>query len=357
MAEISYPFAEANDTGGSQMVSQVQWQAMAGMWGGDRVDFALTSESYSGASLPFSSRVINGRTVEIQPGRAWVGGFYYQLTAAATVTIEANPTDKARKDTIVLRADVVKGSVNLAAVKGQPSASPIAPQPQRNPGQVWEMVLYEVDVPPKDGAITPSGQAPFKMPPPVSTPWNTRSASTFQQVGTFLYDLDNNGGDTQYEAFVGRDGYVVTRHFGKSRPYTPSLVNARSVPSSGVTLAGRWRWVAPGVVYFSVNISNATSKPIENTGGSAALGFKLPQTADGSTGQVFTGLLQNLDYNSNMPNFMDVQGYCFKGNGAQHVTMFVPNLSSLKEGLDTLRVIPAKSEIIFSGMYEARVFG
>ncbi|MFF9481388.1 hypothetical protein [Streptomyces sp. NPDC014733] len=357
MAEISYPFAETNESGGSQMVSQVQWQAMASMWGGDRVDFTLASESYSGSVLPFASRVINGRAVEVKPGRAWVGGFYYQLTAAATVTIEANPTDKARKDTIVLRADVVKGSVNLAAVKGQPSASPIAPQPQRNAGQVWEMVLYEVDVPAKDGAISPVSRMPFKMPPAISTPWNTRASGTFQQVGTFLYDLDNNGGDTQYEAFNGRDGYVITRHFGKSRPYTPSLVNAKSVPSSGLTLTGRWRWVAPNVVYFSVNINNTTTKPIENTGGTTALGFKLPQTANGDTGQIFTGFLRNPNYNSGLPNFMDIQGYCFKGNGAQHVTMYVPNVASLKEGLDTLRVIPAKSEIAFSGMYEANIFG
>ncbi|QUI30688.1 hypothetical protein H9W91_07315 [Streptomyces alfalfae] len=353
MAEISYPFAQSNDSGGTEMVSQVQWQAMAGMWGGDRVDFTLTSESYSAGTLPFGFKVINGRSVEVSPGKAWVGGFYYQLTASTTVDIEPNPTDKARKDTIVLRADMPKGSVNLAAVKGQPSASPIAPQPQRSAGQQWEMVLYEVTVPAKNGAIALNWRGPYKMPPAVTLPWNVLPAADFLPVGTLMYDMDNNGGDTQYEAFKGRDGYVVTRHFGKSRTYTPSLVNAASAPS-GVTRTGRWRWIAPNTVYFSVNITNTTKKPVNNSGSStSAIGFTLPQTANGATGQVFTGLLRNPDYNSKLPNFMDIQGYCFKGNGQSHVTMYLPNTGSLKEGLDTFRVIPANSELIFSGIYES----
>ncbi|MBF6056642.1 hypothetical protein GO002_33050, partial [Streptomyces eurocidicus] len=197
MAETSYPFSQSSKTGGTEMVSEAQWQAMAAMWGGDRVDFRLTSESYASGALPFSASVINSRTIEVKPGSAFVGGFYYQLTASTTLAVDPNPTDKARKDTLILRADVVQGSVNLGVIKGQPSASPIAPLPKRIPGQQWEMVLYEVDVPAKDGSPQLSLRAPFDMPPAVSTPWNTRPAADFLPVGSFLYDLDNNGGDSQ----------------------------------------------------------------------------------------------------------------------------------------------------------------
>ncbi|MGW2596966.1 hypothetical protein [Streptomyces klenkii] len=264
MAEISYPFSRSTPAGGTEIVSEVQWQAMAGMWGGDRVDFRLTSESYASGALPFSAAVINGRTIEVQPGRAWVGGFYYQLTASTLLTVEPNPTDKARKDTVVVRADVVQGSVNVAVVKGQPSASPIAPQPRRAPGQQWEMVLYEVDVPAKDGAPQLSLRAPFDMPSAVGTPWNTWPAADFLPVGTFLYDLDNNGGDSQNEMFRGRDGTIITRHLGKSRTYAPGLANAVNVPSNGMVYKGRWRWAAPNLVYYSISIENTTTTNIRN---------------------------------------------------------------------------------------------
>ncbi|MFE0773919.1 hypothetical protein [Streptomyces sp. NPDC058861] len=355
MAEVSYPFTQANASGGTDLVSQVQWQAMAGMWGGDRVDYTLTSESYAAGVLPFYARVINGRTVELSPGRAWVGGFYYQLTAATTVNIEANPTDKARKDTIVVRADLVKGSLNLVAVKGQPSASPIAPQPQRNPGQVWEMVLYEVDVPAKDGAISPSWRGVYKLPPAVSVPWNARLAADFAPVGTFLYDMDNNGGDTQYEAFVGRDGYVISRHFGKSRTYTPKLVNMSGLPATGISYTGRWRYIAPNMVFFSVLIENKSGRDFATTN-ATALGITLPVTANGVTGQILSGFLRNPSYGMDHPNLMDLTAYIFPGKNAANIGLYSPNRSTTREGLDNHRVFPAGSAIQVSGTYESNSF-
>lgn len=357
MAEISYPFTADSAGGGQQMVSQAQWHHMASMWGGDRIDFTLTSDSYASGILPFSAAVINGRTVEIQPGRAWVGGFYYQLTSSTTLAIEPNPTDKARKDTIVLRADVVGGSVNLVAVKGQPSASPIAPLPQRNPGVVWEMVLYEVDVPAQDGAVAPNLRAPFKTPPAVALPWNVRNAADFLPVGSFLYDMDNNGGDSQFEAWKGRDGYVVARHFGKSRTYLPVLTGAASVPPSAMLQSGRWRWIAPGVVYFSVHLENRTTGNINVASGGNTIGFTLPHSAIAATGQVFSGFLRNPEENGSYPNSADVKGMVFEGSSRTTVSMYIPSPSNPAQGLDSMVRFPARSHIYFSGIYEADVFG
>ncbi|MGW9170160.1 hypothetical protein [Streptomyces decoyicus] len=355
MAEVSYPYAESNASGGTPAISEAQWQAMAAMWGGDRVDFRLTSDSYAANSLPFSATVINGRSVELTPGRAIVGGFYYQLTANLTVTIEANPTTKARKDTIVIRTDIPTGSTNVKVVKGQPSNSPVAPQPQRSAGQQWEMVLYEINVPALNGTIQPSNRMPFDMGPRVGAPWNAQATADFLPVGTFVYDLDSNGGDSQHESFVGRDGYVVARHFGKSRTYTPSLMNVSSQPSSGVSYKGRWRYTAPNMVFFSAIVDNTSSTDIKSISGSA-LGFVLPQAACGQTGQVISGHLRNPEKKGGLPNFCSVQGLCWQGQGASYATLFVPSDSTLKEGLDLLTVIPGKSQLYITATYEANVF-
>ncbi|PNE29778.1 hypothetical protein AF335_33015 [Streptomyces eurocidicus] len=337
------------------MVSEAQWQAMAAMWGGDRVDFRLTSESYASGALPFSASVINSRTIEVKPGSAFVGGFYYQLTASTTLAVDPNPTDKARKDTLILRADVVQGSVNLGVIKGQPSASPIAPLPKRIPGQQWEMVLYEVDVPAKDGSPQLSLRAPFDMPPAVSTPWNTRPAADFLPVGSFLYDLDNNGGDSQNEMFKGRDGTLITRHLGKSRTYAPGLANAVNVPSKGMVYKGRWRWAAPNLVYYSVSIENTTTTNIRNRP-DVPIAFELPQQANGVTGQILTGHMRNMDYRGAMANLIPLQAMCWPGNGSTHASIYYPNSQTVAEGLDVLRTFPGRSTVFFSGIYEANVF-
>ncbi|WP_406153567.1 hypothetical protein OH797_31855 [Streptomyces anulatus] len=353
MAETSYPFSAANGSGGTAMVSQTQWQKMGHLWGGDRVDFRLTATTYSSTALPFAVRVVNARDIEVKPGRAWVGGFFYELDAAKTVPVDPNLTDKARIDTVVLRADVPKGSVNLAVVKGQPSASPIAPQPQRNLGQQWEMVLYEVSVPANNGAISAASRLTFDMPPAVSTPWNTRDSASYVERGSFLYDMDTNGGDTQYEAFVGRDGYVITRHFGKSRTYTPSLVQSTSQPGSR---SGRWRWIAPNMVWFTATFSTTTTSEIKTSGNNWQLGFTLPTPANGGSAQILSGVLQNPDVRSNLPNFIDIKTVLPQGNSSSNAYLYFPNSSNLKQGLDGLRVFPGKSKLMVSGVYETDVF-
>ncbi|MFE5542769.1 hypothetical protein ACFQ71_03005 [Streptomyces sp. NPDC056534] len=356
MAEVSYPFAQANASGGSAILSQDQWQKMARMWGGDRVDFRLTSTTYDDASLPFSSRVINNRQIEIQPGRAWVGGFFYELTSSFVVNIESNPLDKIRKDTVVLRADFTKGSVNLAVVKGQPSASPIPPQPVRTIGGLWDMTLIEVNVPAKDGAITLSTRQQFDMPPSVGTPWNTRSTADYVQNGTFLYDLDVNNTDGQHEAFKGRDGYVTTRHFGKSLDYTPNLLGVSSQNIPGQYREGRWRYTAPGMAFFSAKIHNSLSTAITRKQGEWRLGITLPTPAHGGTGQTLYGYVVNPGLHG-LPNYFSVTGVVMEGAASSNLYFMIPSLTTLREGLDGMWTLPSKATLYISGTYETNAFG
>ncbi|MDQ8703304.1 hypothetical protein RCO28_12510 [Streptomyces sp. LHD-70] len=351
MAEKSFPFGEANASGGQTAVSQLDWQDMAKLWGGDRVDFKLTNYSYQGGALPFSARVVNARTIEIKPGSAWVGGFYYQLDSILTLDIESNPTENPRRDTIVVRVDLAKGSANLAAVKGQPSKAPIAPRPQRIAGRTWEMVLIEVLVPAKDGALVLTGVAPYDMPASVSSPWNTRQTADYHPMGTFSYDLDSNGTDTQYEAFNGRDGYMVTRHLGKARSYTPKLVNTGKLPS-GVQYRGLWRWIAPNSVWFSIDINNTSNTDIKQSG-SGPISFTLPQNPSSDIGHAFSGYMLNSGYDAGLPNFVSLTGMSWSGNKTNVAKILYPSPKKLHEGLDYLLVFPRKSSIVLTGVYEA----
>ncbi|MGV9693322.1 hypothetical protein ACWDUX_29930 [Streptomyces sp. NPDC003444] len=356
MAEVSYPFAQANASGGSAILSQDQWQKMARMWGGDRIDFRLTSTTYSDASLPFSSRVINNRQIEIQPGRAWVGGFFYELTSSFVVNIESNPLDKIRKDTIVLRTDFTKGSANIVVVKGQPSASPVPPQPVRTIGGLWDMVLHEVTAPAKDGAITLNTRQQFDMPPSIAAPWNARSTADYVQPGTLIYDLDVNTTDGQYEAFKGRDGYVTTRHLGKSLAYTPNLLGVASQSIPAQYREGRWRYIAPGMVFFSVKILNSLSTAVTRKAGEWRLGITLPTPAHGATGQTFSGHVVNPGLHG-LPNYFSVSGTTLEGAASSNMYFLTPNPATPKEGLDGMWTLPSKATLHISGVYEANSFG
>ncbi|MGW2919529.1 hypothetical protein ACWDBF_16945 [Streptomyces angustmyceticus] len=354
MAEISYPFNADNANGGTSVVSQTQWQAMAAMWGGDRVDFQLTATTYGDTSLPFYARVVNGRSVEVNAGKAWVGGFYYQNTGLKTVTIASNPSTKPRKDLIVLQADMAKSAVNVTVVKGTASATPLAPQPRRQPGGLWEMPLYEVTAAALDASVTIVGRMPFDTPTPVAFPWNAADGAAALPRGSFIYDMDNNGGDSQYEGFSGRDGYVITRHLGKSKNFTPSLVNGGSVS----VREGRWRMVGPNTVWFSAFIQNTSGTDTKLDTGAWTYGLTLPVPANGKTGQIITGHLDNnaSNGNKNWPNFMEIVGKVNRGSNSQTMWLYWPSPAGAKGGLDGVSTIPRHAFITFSGVYEAASF-
>ncbi|WP_055523448.1 hypothetical protein [Streptomyces graminilatus] len=355
--EISYPFTADSAGGGSQMVTQAQWQYMSRQFAKDRVDYRLSAASLVASDLPFYAQVVNGTTVSIAPGRALVGGFYYQLTATNTVTIAGNTGALPRIDLIVLRANLTAGAVNLAVVQGQAAASPKVPVLTKTYGATWEMPLHQVSVPANSGAMGVINVMPFDTAEHVAVPWNVTAASALQSVGTFVYDMDNNTSDTQTEYFVGRDALAVTRDLGQGRTYTPSLVNVNDgLPSANRT--GRWRWIAPGVVYFSLSIVN----DYEDRGivriGSGAIGISLPQPAASATGQFLGGWISNPQRGGNMPNTIDISAHINKSSTAQTVAwLYYPSTSNLAEGQDWLPAIPLRSTVTISGVYETNTFG
>lgn len=349
MAEISYPFNADNADGGRAIVSQTQWQSMAHMWGGDRVDYTLTAAAYDSGDLPFSGRVVNGRSVEVKPGKAWVGGFYYQLTATKSVTIDTNPGTKARKDLVVIRADMAQSAVNLAVLKGTAGASPVAPMPRRVVGGLWELALFEVDVAAQDASVTISSRMSFNTPPTIATPWNTEATAALLPRGSMVFDLDVNGAGSQYEAFNARDGYVVTRDLGPTRTYTPNCANINN-PS---TRQGRWRYIAPKMVWFSAVVRNPSGSDLKLHQGQWTIGITLPTPANGRTGQILTGHLFNNDQGSpDMPNFVGLIAKINAGSDTSTVWLYQQSKWTAGDGLDGVDFLPRRGDITISGVYE-----
>ncbi|MFI5865845.1 hypothetical protein [Streptomyces sp. NPDC051546] len=350
MAEISYPFNADNADGGRAIVSQTQWQSMAHMWGGDRIDYTLTAASYDGSDLPFGGRVVNGRSVEVRPGKAWVGGFYYQLTSTKSVTIDANPDSKARKDLVVIQADMSQSSVNLAVVKGTAGSTPLPPQPRRVNGGLWQMPLFEVDVAARDASVTISSRMSFNMPQTIATAWNTQSTAALMPRGTMVYDLDVNGTGSQYEAFNSRNGYVVTRDLGPTRTYTPSVANI----NQPAVRQGRWRYIAPKTVWFTSYLQNTSGSDLKLHQGQWTFGFTLPVPANGRIGQVLTAHMYNNNSGSPaMPNFVHLTAKINRGSDSSTAWFYQQSKFSPGDGMDGVALLPRRGDITISGVYEA----
>lgn len=354
MAEISYPFDAENSSGGSPVVSQTQWQAMALQWGHDHIDFPLANTGYTGNQLPFVLGA-NGRTLTIGAGSASVGGFYYQLSGSATFTIAANSTGQGRIDLIVLRADMSKSAVNMAVVQGTPAATPVEPKPVRRSGGIWEMPLYAVTVPANNGSLTTSRRGPYPLPGHVAFPWDAGGAVTPLPRGAFAIDLDNDVTGTQAEAFVGRDSdYVWTRDFTKSRTYTPNLLNVSGTLPAG-NRKGRWRWIAPNTYWFSITVVNDyEDRGIAVSGSNWRVGVSLPITANSKAAQTVHGLVSNPYESGGLPNLIAVTA--ITQPGASGLYLQYPSPFSLASGLDGLSVFPARSTFSISGVLEANQF-
>lgn len=355
MAEISYPFnADNATTGAAKAVSESQWQNMAHMWGGDRVDYALGFGSESTLSLPFPYKVINNTTVQIGAGKAWCGGFYYELTAPMNVTVTANAATTGRIDLVVIRVDMAKPAVNLAVRKGVNGATPIAPRPVRQAGGVWELPIYEVTVPANNGTIALASRAPYPTPPSVGFPWNASPSADLMPAGTISYDMDNNQDGIRTERYTDRTGVVATRSMGPMSSYTPSLLLDSNLPTLGITYTGRWRWIAPNTVSFNLYIHNARNDMSSDNG--VAYGIRLPVPASTTIRQVFNGVLNNAANMGGYPTFTTLTGFSGSGAASSYFSVYLPSPTNPAGGLDNFRTFPSRSSIYFSGTYEANIF-
>lgn len=352
MPELSFPFDADNANGGSQVVSQTQWQQMSSLWTSDRVDFPIVGNTYTNSGLPFPYTISN-RTITFGAGSAWVGGFYYKLSGTLDFTIAANSTSQVRIDLVVLRADMATSSVKMAVVSGTPSATPVTPVPTRQVGGVWEMPLYAVTSPANNGTISLSRRAPHSFPAHVAFPWSAPDSLALMPKNSFAMDMDVDGTGFQQEIFRGRYGTAVTRDLAVSHTYTPEALYVDAIPS--VNRRGRWRWIAPNVIWFSLTIVNDyEDEGAMVTGSNSTAGVSLPYASNPKMIQTMHGSMLNPYRNGNYPNMMSITALTRPGSNV--LFLYNPNAATVSEGLDSLRGFPARSTFHISGTYEANVF-
>lgn len=357
MTETSSPFSANNSLGGSQTISETQWQDMGTMWGGDRAVFSLEKLNYAAAELPFQSKIV-GRTVTVGPGKAWVGGFLYQNSATITLPIADNPTSDDRIDSVVVRLDMSKSSAVLAILPGVAAATPVAPKATRTPGGVWEMILHDINVPAQNGPLVANFAVPYRLPSNISAPWNIERTIQKTPVGTFGVDLDNNAsGINQVEYYNSPTGVIATRNLGKALTYTPAWVDANDLIAPN-TRTGYWRYIAPNTISFSIRVTvdQGGNMIVAKTG--SPIGLTLPRPVYDLTGAVFTGVMFNpggagsTDY----PNIIQLTAFAASGGGSNVIRLYWPNSKILAEGLDGVSRVPGNASITITGVYESDVF-
>lgn len=131
-----------------------------------------------------------GLSVSVAAGEAYVEGFTYSASSAATVTLSAADVTNNRVDLVVLRYDPDGGgpgvgTVRAGRVTGTPAGSPVAPSPTENPFGIYEIPLAEVTVEANaasSGAIV--DRRVFTGPPDDSAPIETEN--NIIAIGTFL---------------------------------------------------------------------------------------------------------------------------------------------------------------------------
>ncbi|MFI6684980.1 hypothetical protein [Streptomyces sp. NPDC050485] len=362
MAEISYPFdrdtniGKPEEGGGRAAVTQNDWQNLATQFADDRIDHVLNSGNMVAESMPFYAEVYDVNTIKVQRGEATVGGFYYKLDAPTTVRVEHNLDQKYdRQDLLVIRVDLAKGYGKVEVSQGAATANPQVPKVLKERGGRWELPLYVIRVPKKQGQPVISPVHPYKAPEDVSAVAPAQSVAAHQAEGSFIRNLAPSAGGGQYEAFAGADGFAITRDLGDTRTYTPEIRYTRVTPK-GLVTRGRYRRIAPNLVWYSVDINNPTNTDYWNDAQDNCMAFTLPKDAQlhGANGQVFSGVMVNGGYDAGMPNFVDLRGYTWGGHKGDYVRMLYQNPKYLHEGLDYLRVFPRKSYILFSGVYETQ---
>lgn len=87
----------------------------------------------------------SGMQVSVALGNAIVRGFFYQSTAAETLTIGTASTNP-RIDSVVVRLNPTANTIVLAVVQGTPATSPVAPTLTQTDSGNFEMLLATVAV-------------------------------------------------------------------------------------------------------------------------------------------------------------------------------------------------------------------
>jgi len=87
----------------------------------------------------------SGMYLKVQPGKAWINGYFYTATTLVSLSLSAANGSQDRIDRVVLRWNRVNREIKLAVKAGVPAATPVGADLQRD-ADIYELCLAEVYV-------------------------------------------------------------------------------------------------------------------------------------------------------------------------------------------------------------------
>ena len=147
MAEFSIPF----DGGPNREVRENEWSKMARNWRGDGV----LPDADNVLGLELLATWLEGMTIAVYPGRAWIQGHYYENDSILEKVLAPADPSFPRIDRVVLRNDWLQDQITVEVLTGTPSATPTPPPLTQTFGSRWEIPLAQIMV--DAGATEPSG--------------------------------------------------------------------------------------------------------------------------------------------------------------------------------------------------------
>lgn len=134
MSEVSFPF---NSVSGDRRYKAEDFRAYFAQIIGNGVIYA--------SSDALKVKEAGAMQVKVSAGGAWVDGIGYRNTVEKTLTLDTADGALNRIDRIVIRADFTERTVTVEVLKGAYSATPTAPELQRNADR-YELGIADVYV-------------------------------------------------------------------------------------------------------------------------------------------------------------------------------------------------------------------
>lgn len=95
----------------------------------------------------------DGMSIAIQPGRAWINGYFYTNEMEMVFPLETADGVLKRIDRVVIRWDLNARSITAQVKSSQPATNPVAPPLQRD-ADIWELCVADVFI--RNGATAVS---------------------------------------------------------------------------------------------------------------------------------------------------------------------------------------------------------
>ena len=139
-----------------------------------------------------------GMRIRIQPGKAWINGYFYTATASFVLSLNTASGSQDRIDRVVLRWDRVNREIKAAVKAGIPAATPAGADLQRD-ADIYELCLAEVYV---AAGVTKIDQASI-TDKRLDSDLCGMVASLVEQLDTTAFNAQLEAWMAQYQAETG----------------------------------------------------------------------------------------------------------------------------------------------------------